>query len=213
MRFPRRLKPVVFGLCLAPLAWLFWQGVAGGLGANPIEVITHSTGLWTLNFLLITLSITPLRKLSGQLWLIKFRRMFGLFAFFYACLHLLTYVWLDKFFDLRDMLRDVAKRPFITAGLTAFVLLVPLAITSTRKMIQRLGGKRWQLLHRLIYVAATAGVVHFWWLVKKDIRQPFIYGSVVGVLLAYRVLAWRLSQAKPRTLQSRPALTPASGSS
>lgn len=164
--------------------------MAGDLGANPIEVITHSTGLWTLTFLMITLAITPLRKLAGVPGLIKFRRMLGLFAFFYGSLHLLTYVWLDKFFDFHDMLKDVGKRPFITAGFTAFVLMIPLAVTSTRKMIQRLGGKRWQRLHRLIYFSATAGVVHFLWLVKKDITQPAIYGGVLGVLMAYRVVVW-----------------------
>jgi sulfoxide reductase heme-binding subunit YedZ len=197
MKLSRWFKPVVFALCLVPLGWLLWKGVAGELGANPIEVITHSTGLWTLNFLLITLAITPLRKLSGLLWLIKFRRMLGLFAFFYASLHLVTYVWLDQFFDVHAMLKDVAHRPFITVGFTGLVLLVPLAVTSTRKMIQRLGGKRWQRLHRLIYVAAAAGVVHFWWLVKKDITQPFIYGCILAGLLAYRLLAWWLPLAKP----------------
>ncbi len=188
--YPRWLKPAVFLLCLVPLARLAWKGFTVGLGANPIEVITRSTGLWILIFLLITLSITPLRKLSGQLWLIRFRRMAGLFAFLYACLHFLTYIWLDKFFDLQDMLKDVRKRPFITMGFTAFVLLIPLAITSTRRMIQRLGGKRWSALHRLIYVSAVAGVIHFLWLVKKDVSQPVRYAVVLGILLGYRVFVW-----------------------
>jgi sulfoxide reductase heme-binding subunit YedZ len=169
------------------------------LGANPIEVITHATGDWTLRFLLITLAITPVRQLTGQLWLIRFRRMFGLFAFFYASLHLTTYVWLDQFFDVHSMAKDIAKRPFITVGFTAFCLLVPLAVTSTRKMIQRLGGRTWQRLHRLIYLAATAGVIHFLWLVKKDKTRPIEYAVVLGILLGYRVIVW----AYPR-LRTRP---------
>jgi len=188
MRKTRWLKPIVFVLCLVPLGLLAKKGFTGDLGANPIEVITHSTGLWALTFLLITLGITPLRKLSGLPWLIAFRRMLGLFAFFYASLHFLTYIWLDKFFDVQDMIHDVGKRPFITVGFTAFVLLIPLALTSTRRMIQRLGGKRWQLLHRLIYVSAVAGVLHFLWLVKKDITQPAIYGAILAGLLVYRIV-------------------------
>jgi sulfoxide reductase heme-binding subunit YedZ len=186
----RWLKPLVFVLCLAPLGRLLEKGIAGELGANPIQVITWSTGLWTLTFLLITLGITPLRKLAGIPWLIRFRRMIGLFAFFYGSLHFVTYVWLDQFFDVRSMIKDIVKRPFITVGFTAFVLLIPLAVTSTRKMIQRLGGKRWQWLHRLIYVSAAAGVVHFLWLVKKDITQPAIYGVVLAILLGYRLVIW-----------------------
>jgi sulfoxide reductase heme-binding subunit YedZ len=182
----RWMKVPVFALCLAPLFWLGWRGITGGLGANPIEFITHATGDWTLRFLLITLTVTPLRKLLQWPELVRFRRMFGLFAFFYGCLHMLTYVWLDKFFAWGEMLKDVAKRPFITAGFTAFVLLVPLAITSTAGWIRRLGGKRWQMLHRLIYVSAVAGVVHYYWLVKSDIRLPVFYGALVVVLLTYR---------------------------
>jgi methionine sulfoxide reductase heme-binding subunit len=154
----RWFKPVVFFACLGPLARLGWKAYAGRLGANPIEVITHSTGDWILIFLLVTLSITPLRKLTGQLWLIRYRRMFGLFAFFYAVLHFLTYIWLDKFFDLHEMWADVLKRRFITVGFTGFVLLIPLALTSTQGWIRRLGGRRWQALHRLIYLSAIAGV-------------------------------------------------------
>ncbi len=191
----RWMKPFVFALCLAPLFSLVWKGFSSALGANPIEVITRSTGLWTLIFLLITLSITPLRKLTGQLWLIRFRRMTGLFAFFYGCLHLLTYVWLDKFFDLHEMIADIGKRRFITMGLTAFLLMVPLAVTSTRKMIQRLGGKRWNALHRLIYASATAGVIHFLWLVKKDLRQPERYAAILGLLLGYRLVIWAARSA------------------
>ena len=190
------LKVVVFPLCLVPLALLAWSAAQGNLGANPIEAITHSTGDWTLRFLLITLAITPLRQLTRQPWLIRFRRMLGLFAFFYACLHFLTYIWLDQNFNVHSMAKDVYKRPFITIGFTALVLLVPLAVTSTRKMIQRLGGRRWQWLHRLIYVSAAAGVIHFTWAMKKDIHRPIEYGVVLAVLLGYRVVAWAASLAK-----------------
>ena len=169
-----------------------------GLGANPIERITHSTGDWTLRFLLITLAITPVRKLLGIPWLIRFRRMFGLFAFFYGCLHFLTYIWLDKFFNLHEILADVAKRKFITIGFTAFVLLIPLALTSTTGWIRRLGGKRWQTLHRLIYVSAIAGVIHYLWLVKADIRKPVQYGILLGLLLFYRTWAWLVSRVTRR---------------
>jgi len=187
------LKVVVFPLCLVPLALLTWNAAQGNLGANPIETITHSTGDWTIRFLLITLAITPLRKLARQPWLIRFRRMFGLFAFFYACLHFMTYIWLDQGFDLHSMAKDVYKRPFITIGFTAFMLLVPLAVTSTRKMIQRLSGKNWQWLHRLIYVSAAAGIIHFSWAMKKDIHRPIEYGLVLGALLGYRVVVWATS--------------------
>jgi sulfoxide reductase heme-binding subunit YedZ len=184
------LKVVVFVVCLGPLANLGWKACQQNLGANPIEVITHATGDWTLRFLLITLSVTPLRKLTKQPWLIRFRRMFGLFAFFYVSLHFLTYIWLDKFFDLDEIFADVVKRKFITVGFAAFVLLIPLAITSTAGWIRRLGGKRWQALHRLIYVSAIAGVIHYLWLVKADRTKPLEYGFVLFVLLGYRVAAW-----------------------
>ena len=192
----RWIKPVIFLACLGPLGRLAWRGLHGMLGANPIEVITHSTGDWTLIFLLVTLSITPLRKLTRQYWLIGFRRMFGLYAFFYGCLHLTTYVWLDKFFDVHEMLADIAKRRFITMGLTGFVLLIPLAITSTKGWIRRLGGKGWNRLHKLIYVSAAAGVIHYIWLVKADLRKPLEYGAVLGVLLGYRVVVWGRSRTK-----------------
>jgi sulfoxide reductase heme-binding subunit YedZ len=185
-----RFKPAIFLVCLGPLSRLAWKGFHESLGANPIEVITHSTGDWTLMFLLITLSITPLRKLTGQYWLIGLRRMFGLFAFFYGCLHLTTYVWLDKFFDVHAMLEDIAKRKFITAGLTAFVLMIPLALTSTKGWIRKLGGKRWQTLHRLIYFSAAAGVIHYIWLVKADLTKPLEYATALGVLMGYRVVVW-----------------------
>jgi sulfoxide reductase heme-binding subunit YedZ len=201
----RYFKPVVFLACLIPLARLGWKAYSGLLGANPIEVITHSTGDWTLRFLLITLSVTPFRKLTGQLWLIRYRRMFGLFAFFYATLHFLTYIWLDKFFDLHEMLVDIAKRKFITVGFTAFLLLIPLAITSTAGWIRRLGGRRWNLLHRLIYVSAIAGVIHYWWLVKADVRKPEQYAVILAILLAYRLVAWlRQKEKKPASLTRQP---------
>jgi sulfoxide reductase heme-binding subunit YedZ len=204
----RFLKVAVFLACLMPLAVLMGKffgptptdmstwGV--GLGANPIEKITHATGDWTLRLLLITLAVTPLRKLLGVPALIKFRRMFGLFAFFYACLHFTTYIWLDKFFNLHEMLADIAKRKFITVGFAAFLLLIPLALTSTAGWIRRLGGKRWQALHRLIYVSAIAGVIHYLWLVKKDIRKPLVYGAILSVLLGYRIVVWIVPILKKR---------------
>jgi methionine sulfoxide reductase heme-binding subunit len=192
----RYFKPVIFLACLAPPASLAWRAFHAELGANPIEAITHSTGTCTLVFLLITLSVTPLRKLTRQYWLINLRRMFGLFAFFYGCLHLTTYVWLDKFFDVHEMLADIAKRRFITAGLAGFVLMIPLAVTSTKGSIRRLGGKRWQALHRLIYLSAAAGVVHYIWLVKADLRSPLRYAFVLLVLLTYRIVASIASRTK-----------------
>jgi sulfoxide reductase heme-binding subunit YedZ len=191
----RLAKILIFLAALVPLERLAWKALHDGLGANPIEVITHSTGDWTLTLVLTTLSITPLRKLTKQYWLIGVRRMIGLFAFFYGCLHFTTYIWLDKFFNVHEMLKDVAKRPFITAGFTAFVLLIPLALTSTQGWIRRLGGKNWQRLHRLIYVTGIAGVVHYIWLVKADLRKPLEYAFVLGVLLLYRVVVW-VSEAR-----------------
>lgn len=185
------IKGLLFLASLGPLAWLALNGYAENLGANPIEVITRTTGTWTLVFLLITLSITPLRKFSGWHWLIRLRRMFGLFAFFYASLHFTTYIWLDQFFDLQSIIKDVMKRPFITVGFSSFMLLVPLALTSSSAMIRRL-GKGWQQLHRLVYVIAIGGVVHFMWLVKADRRQPLIYGTILTFLLGYRLVTkWR----------------------
>ena len=209
----RMLKVVVFVACLGPLFLLLWKAVhilpwisnigfiASGadrwnLGANPIEVITRSTGKATLLFLLITLTITPARRLLELPWLVRFRRMLGLFAFFYASLHFLTYIWLDKFFDVHEMLVDIAKRKFITIGFTAFVLLIPLAITSTKGWIRRLGGKRWARLHQLTYVCAVLGVFHFWWLVKLDVRRPEKYAAVLAVLLAYRIVFWMMERAR-----------------
>ena len=178
-------------LCVLPLLRLLALGVSGGLGANPIEFITRSTGTWTLVGLLVTLSITPLRRLTGRADLVRFRRMLGLFAFFYACLHFVTYIWLDQFFDAAAIARDIVKRPFITVGFTAFVLLIPLAATSTHAMMHRL-GRRWQQLHRLIYPIAMLGVIHFLWLVKKDLTEPLIFGAVLALLLLLR-LPWGVS--------------------
>lgn len=187
MKYFFQLKSALFLACLIPLSRLAWYGYSDQLGANPIEFITRSLGTWTLVFLLLTLSITPLRNLSGWSWLIKLRRMAGLFAFFYALLHFITYIWLDQFFDLGSIYKDVIKRPFITVGFTAFVLLIPLAATSTNAMMKKLGGKRWQVLHKLVYVIAIFAVLHYWWLVKKDLTQPLIYASILTILLGYRV--------------------------
>jgi sulfoxide reductase heme-binding subunit YedZ len=181
-------KALVFLAALVPLGKLVWLGLHDGLGANPIEKITRATGYWTLTFLMITLAATPLRALSGWSWPIRFRRMLGLFAFFYASLHFLTYLVVDQFFDWPAIVKDIAKRPFITVGFPAFLLLIPLAVTSTNKMVQRLGAKRWKQLHRLIYLIASAGVVHFWWLVKKDIAEPIQFAAVLALLLGFRVV-------------------------
>jgi methionine sulfoxide reductase heme-binding subunit len=202
----RILKSLLFPAALIPLARLLWKALHGGLGANPIEVITHSTGDWTLIFVLTTLSITPLRRITHQYWLIGVRRMVGLFAFFYGTLHFLTYIWLDKFFDVHEMMKDIAKRPFITVGFSAFVLMIPLALTSTAWSIRRLGGKNWQRLHRLIYLTGILGVIHYYWLVKANHRKPIEYGIVLTLLLAYRVAVWAIEKRKPGAIPS-----PASG--
>ena len=196
----RWIKIVIFVAALIPFGVLLWQFFGAhptdmstwgvGLGANPVETITHFTGQCTLSFLLVTLAVTPARKILHVPSLIKFRRMVGLFAFFYACLHFATYIWLDKFFNLHEILADVAKRKFITVGFAAFVLLIPLAITSTAGWIRRLGGKRWQAIHRLIYVSAIGGVIHYLWSVKADIRDPLKYGAILALLLGYRLLVW-----------------------
>lgn len=183
----RWTKASLFLLCLVPLLLLGWRGYYNELGANPIESITHKTGDWTIRFLLITLCVTPFRKLLNQPKLARFRRMLGLFAFFYGCLHLTTWAWLDKFFDVHEMWKDVVKRRFITAGMTGFVLLIPLAITSTAGWVRRLGYVRWQRLHRLVYFSALAGVIHYYWLVKSDVRLPLLYAGILALLLGYRV--------------------------
>jgi sulfoxide reductase heme-binding subunit YedZ len=180
------LKVGVFAACLSPLVVLAWQALTHNLGANPIDEITDQTGIWTLRLLLITLAVTPARRLTGWNRLIQLRRMLGLLAFFYGCLHFLTYIWLDQFFVIEDIIADVMERPFITVGFASFALLIPLAVTSTTAMIKRLGGKWWQRLHRLVYAIAIGGVVHYLWLVKADIQQPLLYGGILGVLLVYR---------------------------
>jgi sulfoxide reductase heme-binding subunit YedZ len=206
-------KVPVFFLCLGPLGYLFWRGWNGRLTANPIEFITHETGDWILIFLIITLCVTPARKLLGVPALIRFRRMFGLFAFFYACLHFSTFVVFDHYFDVAAMLDDVVERKYITAGFIGFVLLIPLAITSSAGWIRRLGGKRWQKLHQLIYITAAAGVVHFWWLVKSDVTRPTRYGVVVAFLLFYRFAVWLSDrQVRPQPVRSTNKLSPTDGS-
>jgi sulfoxide reductase heme-binding subunit YedZ len=179
------IKPILFTVCLVPFITLVIGAVNNTLGTNPVETMTHETGEWTLRFLLLTLLITPLRRLSGKSWLIKLRRMLGLYAFFYACLHFITYIWFDQYFDWMEVVRDIPKRPFITVGFTAFVLLIPLAVTSNNKMI-RLLKKNWVKLHKLVYVIAVLGVLHFLWLVKADTLEPLIYASILLILLGYR---------------------------
>ena len=183
-----RLKSVVFVLACFPLLRLIVLAGSGNLGPNPIEFITWSTGTWTLVGVMLTLAVTPLRQLTGINNLIRIRRMLGLFTFFYASLHFITYLWLDKFFDIAAIIKDVYKRPFITVGFAAFLLLIPLAVTSSNAMIRRLGSKRWQLLHRVVYLIAILGVLHYWWLVKKDITRPLIYAMVLTILLSWRLL-------------------------
>jgi methionine sulfoxide reductase heme-binding subunit len=182
------VKTLIWFLCLLPAVQLLIGALTSQLGANPIEVITRSTGKWALIIICVTLAVSPTKALLRLPVLLKLRRLLGLFAFFYASLHLMTWVWFDQWFDLSDMWRDVVKRPFITVGVIAFVLLIPLAITSTKASMKRL-GRKWGLLHKSIYLIACLGVLHFYWLVKKDITQPMIYGGVVAVLLGWRV--WR----------------------
>ena len=182
------IKAGAFAVCLIPLGHLVWQGARNRLGVNPVEYITHSTGWWALAFILITLCVTPLRKLAGLPWLLRMRRMLGLFAFFYASLHFLTYIWLDQFFDWKDIVKDIGKRPFIMLGFAAFVLLIPLAATSTNAMVKRMGARRWQWLHRMVYVLSALAVAHFWWLVKKDTTEPFVFAVLLATLLIIRLL-------------------------
>ena len=184
------IKGLVFFLALLPLAKLGLAAFNDALGANPIEKVTRTTGYWTLVLLLLTLTATPLRHLTGWLWWVRLRRMLGLFAFFYGSLHFLTYLVLDQFFDWEGILKDIIKRPYITVGFPAFLLMLPLAITSTNAMIKRLGGKRWRALHRLAYVSAVGGVVHYWWLVKKDLTNPLTFAVLLGLLLAMRIYYW-----------------------
>jgi len=196
----RGIKLIVFALCLAPLLRLFWLGVHDALSANPVEFVEHSTGFWALFILLISLSLTPLRLITRCAWPIQLRRMLGLFMFFYVCLHLTTYLWLDYSFNWIDIINDIVKHPYVLLGSSAFILAIPLAITSSHAMMRRL-GRRWQQLHRLVYLIAMLGVIHFWWLVKKDIREPLLFASVLLILLAirvyYKVLAKQRRHAAP----------------
>jgi sulfoxide reductase heme-binding subunit YedZ len=203
-------KVVVFVVCLAPLGALVWRGFNNGLVANPVEFIQLATGQWTLRFLILTLCVTPFRKIFKLPDLIRFRRMLGLFAFFYVCLHFLTYLGPDQSFDLAAIWKDVYKRPFITVGFLGFVCLIPLAITSTAGWIRRLGGKRWQMLHRLIYVAAVAGVIHYYWKVKSDVREPLLYAAIVAILLLWRLGDWFLKRKSAHAAKLAPQRSPAS---
>ncbi len=205
-------KVVLFFICLVPFASLCWRALHAGLGANPVEFVQHATGDWTLRFLLFTLTITPLRKLLNLPDLIRFRRMLGLFAFFYVCLHFLTYIGPDQSFSLAGMWKDVQKRRYVTVGFTAFVLLIPLALTSTAGWIRRLGGRRWQMLHRAIYVSAVCGVIHYYWLVKSDVRKPLFYGAIVTVLLAWRLGDWFLRRRREPSARATSRRVPASAS-
>lgn len=200
------LKTVLFAAALLPFVRLVLFAFTDRLGANPIEFITRNTGDWTLYFLCLTLAVTPLRRLSGWNWLVRLRRMTGLFAFFYATLHFITFLWFDHFFDLDAMWKDVLKRPFITVGFTAFVLLIPLAVTSTKGMVRRLGGKHWQWLHRMIYLIAPLGILHFWWMKagKNDFEQPILFGGIVALLLLLR-LHWNVIQPRMQKRRSEPA--------
>lgn len=181
-------KPFVFVLALLPLAFLVFDTLTDRLSANPISDITHATGLWTLRFLMFTLAVTPLRRLSGLSWLARFRRMLGLFAFFYGLLHLFTYLYLDQFFQWGEILADIPKRPFITVGFASLVMMVPLAASSFDRVMRWMGGRRWKNLHRLVYAVALGGVIHFLWLVKADTSEPLFYGSVFAVLMILRLI-------------------------
>jgi methionine sulfoxide reductase heme-binding subunit len=216
------LKPLVFAAALVPAGLLLWDVYTGNLSANPLSDITNETGVWTLRFLCITLAITPLRRLSGWNFVIRFRRMTGLFAFFYGTVHLMIYIGLDRYpgvdlsagivaaATLRNVAasigQDIYKRPFITVGFSAWLSMLPLALTSTAGSIRRLGGKRWNALHRLVYLSASLGVLHYWWLVKADVRRPIIYGVVVALLLGFRVYWSRIRTSVPKR-----SMSPASG--
>jgi sulfoxide reductase heme-binding subunit YedZ len=201
----RAAKPVMWVLCLLPLALILWDGFHGGLSAEPIKEVTHRTGKTALILLMVTLAVTPLRGLGAWNYLVQLRRPLGLFAFFYAVLHFSIYL-IDQGFDPGFIVEDIVKHPYVTVGFAALLLLVPLAVTSTKASIKRLGGKRWQRLHRLVYVAAGLGVVHFYWLVKKDVREPLIFAAVFATLMAFRLpLLKRRPQPAPRARAPRDA--------
>jgi methionine sulfoxide reductase heme-binding subunit len=195
-------KVAVFVLCLVPLGALVYRTIQHQLGPNPIEFLTHATGDWTIRFLVFTLAITPLRKTLKMPELIRFRRMLGLFAFSYACMHFSVWLVFDKFFDLSEMWKDVEKRRFITVGMAALLLMVPLALTSTAGWIRRLGGRRWRMIHRAIYASAILGVIHYYWLVKSDERKPLFYGALVAILLLWRVGDWLLRRRNPAAIRA-----------
>lgn len=205
-----RVRATLFIVALLPLARLFYLGSGDGLGANPVEFVIRSLGTWALVLLCITLALTPLRLLTGRAWLLRLRRMCGLFCFFYAALHVSAYLWLDQWFDLAAIWKDIAKRPYITAGLTAFVFLIPLAATSTNAMVKRLGGKNWQRLHRLVYAIALLAILHFWWqkAAKNNVGEPMVYAAVIGVLLGMRLLRW----VRERAARQGSMLSPAKSS-
>jgi methionine sulfoxide reductase heme-binding subunit len=193
MQLVRRvIKPAVFVACLGPLAWLVYNAFWGDLGANPVELITNTTGIWTLRFVALTIAITPLRWLTKWNPIINFRRMIGLFAFFYGTIHFLIYFILDRSLIFDDLWEDIVKRPYITVGFAGFVLMIPLAITSTKGWIRRLGGQRWNVLHKLVYVTAVLAVIHYWWKVKLDVTDPMVYAAIVSVLLGSRVVRWAM---------------------
>lgn len=194
------IKAAVFAFALLPFLRLAWGAFSGGLGTNPIETLTRDTGWWCLFMLLATLALTPLRKLAGLHWVLRMRRMLGLYAFFYGALHFTTFIWFDHWFDLMEMFKDVIKRPFITVGFIAFIIMLPLALTSTNAMVRRLGGRNWQRLHRLVYLVPALGVLHYWWLVKADVREPLIFGALLALLLGLR-LWWRLRDRRPGLAQ------------
>ncbi|AMO98303.1 ferric reductase like transmembrane component family protein [Collimonas arenae] len=206
----KTLKAILFVLALLPALRLLLYAFTDRLGANPIEFITRSSGDWTLYFLCITLAVTPLRRFTNWNWLVKLRRMLGLYAFFYACLHFITFLWFDHFFDLAEMLKDVVKRPFITVGFIAFVMLLPLALTSTNGMIRRLGGKRWQWLHRSLYVISMLGILHFWWMRagKHNFEKPILFGAIVAALLLVRVYFALRNRAGQRAALQKRQVTP-----
>ena len=197
MKDLRFSKFVILTNALVPLALLLWDVYRKRVGANPGEFMTRTTGIMTLVFLMITLAVTPARKITGINWLVKFRRLLGLLAFFYGFLHLLTYIWFDRYFNLKSIPGDVLTRPFIAFGMTAFFLMLPLAITSTDKMVKRLGGKRWSKLHKLIYGAGIAGALHFWLFVKSDTRLPLTFGFILLLLLAHRLFVKFYPPAPP----------------
>ena len=198
MKDTRFSKLVIFINALVPLTLLLWDWYHKQVGANPLEFVTRTTGMLTLVFLMITIAVTPIRKITGANWLIKFRRMLGLFAFFYGFLHLMTYLWYDRGFNLKTVPGDIVKRPFITIGMTAFFLMIPLAITSTDKMVKLLGGKRWGRLHKVVYLAGVGGVVHYWMLVKSDTRLPLTFAFILALLLGYRLLMKYSPPARPQ---------------